>query len=76
MAFLQICQEITDSCRSNKVVVVGDFNFPNIDRANRGVNGSNGVQFLKCVQEGFLKQYVEALTRERATLVLVLGWAS
>lgn len=37
----QICQETAGSYMSNKVVVVGDFNFPNIDRECHSAKGLN-----------------------------------
>jgi len=52
-------------CKSNRVVVVGDFNFPFIDwdsLSDRGVAGG-----------GFLKQCVDSPAREGAILYLVLG---
>ena len=37
------------------------------------VKGLDGVEFVKCVQESFLRQHVEDPTRERAKLDLLLG---
>ena len=35
----QICKEITDSSKKNRVVIVGDFNFPNIDWDSHSIRG-------------------------------------
>lgn len=51
----QICWEIADSCQTNKVVKVGDFNFPNLDRDCQSAKGMDGIEFTKCIQESFLK---------------------
>ncbi|XP_059811731.1 uncharacterized protein LOC132384561 [Hypanus sabinus] len=52
---------------------MGDFNFPNIDWHLISSNGLDGAEFVKCVQDGFLSQYVDRLTRRNAILDLVLG---
>lgn len=56
----EICREIPDSC-STRVVMVGDFIFPNIDRDFHCAKGLDAVEFVKCVLESFIWQYVEAL---------------
>ena len=69
----QICRQILARCKSNRVVVVGDFNFPYIDWDSLSARGVDGAEFVRSVQEGFLKQYVDSPTREGAILDLVLG---
>ena len=54
------------------VVVVGDFNFPLLTGTHL-VRGVDGAEFVRSIQEGFLKQYVDSPTREGAILDLVLG---
>ena len=54
-------------------MIVGDFNFPHIDWDSDTVKGLDGVEFVKCVQENFLYQYIEVPTREGAILDLLLG---
>lgn len=46
-----------------RVVILGDFNFPNIDLDCHSAKGLDGMVFFKC-QESFLLQYVEPYKRE------------
>ena len=69
----EIAKQIMDRCGGHRVVIVGDFNFPNIDWNLCRSNSSDGAVFVQCVQEGFLTQYVDRPTRGGATLDLVLG---
>eukprot|EP00061_Rhincodon_typus_P001690 g15475.t1 len=52
---------------------MGDFNFHNIDWDSLSVRGLDGAEFVRSIQDGFLEQYVNSPTRERAILDLVLG---
>ena len=52
---------------------MGEFNFPDIDWHLINSNGLDGAEFVKCVQDGFLLQYVDRPTRGNAILNLVLG---
>lgn len=38
-----------------------------------GVKGLDGVEFVRCVQESFLSQYVEVPTRKSATFYPFIG---
>ena len=69
----QIGKQILERCDNNRVVVMGDFNFPNIDWNIPRVRGLDGEEFVRCVQEGFLTQYVDKPTRGEAVLDLVFG---
>jgi len=69
----QLCRQIFEQCNKNRVVVVGDFNFPYIDWDSLSARGLDGAEFVRTVREGFLKQYFNSPTREGATLDLVLG---
>ena len=69
----QICRQILARCKSNRVVVVGDFNLPYINWYSLSAWGVDGAEFVRSTQEGFLKQYVDSPTREGAILDLVLG---
>eukprot|EP00061_Rhincodon_typus_P000197 g10876.t1 len=69
----QICRQIMERWRSNKVVVMGDFKCPNIDWDSLSVRGLDGAEFVRSIQEGFLEQYEHSPTGEGAILDLVLG---
>ena len=69
----QIGKQILERCSNNRVVVMGDFNFPNIDWNIPRVRGLDGEEFVRCVQEGFLTQHVDKPTRGEAVLDLVLA---
>ena len=43
---------------------MGDFNFPHIDWEAHSVKGLVGLEFVKCVQDSFLQQYIEVPTRD------------
>lgn len=61
---------------SHRRGVVVDFNFPNIDLNYHSAKSLDKVEFVKCVQERFLKQFVEDPARERAKLDLFLrNWS-
>eukprot|EP00061_Rhincodon_typus_P000926 g13208.t1 len=70
---VQICRQVLERCRSNRVVVMGDFNCPNIDWDSLNVRGLDGAEFVRSIQKGFIEQYVNSPTREGAILDLVLG---
>eukprot|EP00061_Rhincodon_typus_P015154 g42674.t1 len=40
------------------------------DRDSFGIRGLAGAEFVRCIQGGFMKQYVDSPTREGATLDL------
>eukprot|EP00061_Rhincodon_typus_P019076 g48527.t1 len=69
----QICSQILEKSEKSRVVVVGDFDFPIIDRDSLRTRVLDREQFVRCVQEGFLRPYVDNPTREEAILDLVLG---
>ncbi|XP_067915582.1 dynein axonemal heavy chain 3-like [Heterodontus francisci] len=68
-----ICREITVRCKNYRVLIMGDFNYPNINWDSKNVKGRVGEELLKCVQENFLVQYVSSPMRKEALLDLVLG---
>eukprot|EP00061_Rhincodon_typus_P000587 g12144.t1 len=70
---VQICGQIMERCRSNRLVVMGDFNFPYIDWDSLGVRGLDGAEFVRSIQDGFLEQCVNSPIREGAILDLVSG---
>ena len=68
----QICRQILERCKNNRIVVVGDFNFPYIDWDSL-LGAWMEQEFVRTVQEGFLKQYVNSPSWEGARLDWVLG---
>jgi len=54
--------------RNNRLIIFGDFNFPNINWDSHSVTNLEVADFLKCIQENFLCQYVEGPTRDGAVL--------
>lgn len=54
--------------QSNNFIVVGNFNFPNIDSVILSTKSLNGAEFVRSVQNSFLKQYVDNPTRGYLTL--------
>ena len=67
----EMCNFITRTASNKRCIILGDFNFPNIDWVNyTGNNESN--EFLDSVLENFLSQEVHEPTRENNILDLVL----
>ena len=48
----RIARMILEKSESNRVVVMGDFNFPNIDWESYSSSTLDGSVFVQCVQEG------------------------
>uniref|UniRef100_UPI00398EB4CB uncharacterized protein isoform X1 n=1 Tax=Pristiophorus japonicus TaxID=55135 RepID=UPI00398EB4CB len=66
-----IKQEIRDVCNKGTAIIMGDFNL-HIDWANQTGNNAVEEDFLECIRDGFLDQYVEEPTRELAILDWVM----
>jgi len=64
---------IKEVCHNNDVVIMGDFNFPNIDWNNNVVAKGQGLEFLEVLDDCFLFQSVKECTRDNAVLDLVLS---
>ena len=64
--------EITKASRSDRVCIVGDFNFRDIDWKNITGDGDS-QEFLEMVQDNFLYQNVLVPTRGENILDLVLS---
>ena len=60
----QIWRQILARCKTHRLVVVGDFNFPHIDWNSFSARGVDGAEFVRSIQEDFLKQYVDSPTRK------------
>lgn len=55
----QKCRYIRERCKSNSVIVVGDFNVPNIDEDLLSAKAVDRVEFVRCIPEVLLKQYLD-----------------
>ena len=66
-----IRQEIRDACVKGTSVIMVDFNLP-IDWESQINHSTIEEEFLECIRDGFLEQYVEEPTREQVTLDWVL----
>ena len=68
---ISLCNMIREVC-GKPLVLMGDFNFPDIDwTASHGLSTAS-QQFVDCVDEAFLTQHVQQATRKNAVLDLVL----
>eukprot|EP00061_Rhincodon_typus_P011925 g37304.t1 len=69
----QICRQILARCKSNRAVVVGDFNFPCNDWDSLSAWDADGREFMRSIQKDILIQYLNSPTRRGALLDLILG---
>ena len=68
----RLLRELIDSIakKYNKVLLLGDFNYPKIDWKNSVVNStpfSQEMQFYNCLENNFLTQHIKDFTRYRGT---------
>ena len=59
---------IKEASKDDKILLVGDFNYKNIDWINHTVNGtkySEPTKFYDCIQDCYLQQHVHEYTRHR-----------
>ena len=64
---------IREVCQKFEVVIMGDFNYPNIDWDNNVIAKGQGIEFLEVLDDCFLYQLVKECTRDNAILDLVLS---
>ena len=64
--------ELLSLTEKRRCVIVGDFNYPDIDWQNSSV-GAQGYQFYECIKDSFLYQHVYAATRGGSLLDLILS---
>lgn len=62
---------ITEACKSGEIVLMGDFNFPNIDWDDNVAVNDREAGFLDVIQDSFLQQMVHQGTRDSAILDLI-----
>ena len=71
-------RQIREASRSKTLVLMGDFNHPNIFWRDNTAGHKQSRRFLKCAEDNFLLQMIEEPKRRGAMLDLVLttrrGW--
>ncbi|XP_065440587.1 mitoferrin-1 isoform X1 [Chrysemys picta bellii] len=65
-------KQLTKSSKAQDLVVMGDFNYPDICWENNTVGHRLSNKFLDCIADNFLFQKVEKATRGEAVLDLIL----
>ncbi|PKU32319.1 adaptin ear-binding coat-associated protein 1 [Limosa lapponica baueri] len=64
-------KQLGEVSRSLALLLVGDFNLPDINWAHNTAEREQSRRFLECVEDNFLTQLVRELTREGALLDLL-----
>ena len=67
----EINKEITFACENGTAIIMGNFNL-HINWSNQVGQGSHEEEFIECIRDSFLEQYVMEPMREQAILDLVL----
>ena len=57
MAGREINKEITDACKNGTAIIMGNFNLY-INWSNQVGQGSLEEEFIECIRDSFLEQYV------------------
>ena len=72
---LEDLQQVLDNLSTSELIMVGDFNLPDVDWPNsRATNNSTNYDLLfDVIQDNFLSQLVSEPTREQNILDLVLA---
>ncbi|GAB0179159.1 hypothetical protein GRJ2_000381200 [Grus japonensis] len=65
-------RQIGAASRSQALVLMGDFNHPDICRRDNAAERKQSMKFLECVRDNFLLQVIEEPTRRGAMLDLIL----
>uniref|UniRef100_A0A803T8Q3 Reverse transcriptase domain-containing protein n=1 Tax=Anolis carolinensis TaxID=28377 RepID=A0A803T8Q3_ANOCA len=66
------CQQLTKQAQRRDIVVMGDFNYPDICWKTNSAKSTKSNKFLTCLADNFMVQKVEEATRGSATLDLIL----
>jgi hypothetical protein len=66
---IRICQAINEVCREQErhIIIMGDFNYKEINWEKLEGKGERQEHFLECIQENYLHQKVKECTRFRGT---------
>jgi len=66
-----LCRQLGEVSRSLPLVLLGDFNFPDIFRIYNTVDREQSQRFLECVGDNFVTQLVKEATRGSKILDLL-----
>jgi len=69
----EISRQLIKELQAKNFVLMGDYNYPDIDWEDNVGTTMNSREFLECLEEGFLTQHVRELTRGAACLDLVIS---
>ena len=65
--------EIINKTGEEQVIIMGDFNLPDIEWSTLSASSKTGIKFVDCIQDSFLVQHVNENTRCKNILDLVLS---
>jgi len=68
--------QVQEALRSQSLVLLGDFNHPNICWKSSTASGRQSRRFLECIEDNFLSQIIDTPTQGDAILDLMLTNAS
>ena len=66
-------RQLIRELQSRNFLIMGDFNYPDIDWDTNEGESPNAKMFLECLEDGFLTQHVREPTRGTACLDLVIS---
>uniref|UniRef100_A0A803KBH9 Reverse transcriptase domain-containing protein n=1 Tax=Xenopus tropicalis TaxID=8364 RepID=A0A803KBH9_XENTR len=69
----QLLLQIEKAASLGQVIIMGDFNYPDIDWGNSTARTVNGNKFINLLHDNFMSQVVEEPTRNHAILDLVIS---
>ena len=66
-------RQLIRELQPHNFLLMGDFNYPDIDWENYEGGGPNSRMFLECLEDGFLTQHIKEPTRGQACLDLIIS---
>ena len=69
----QLIAQMERAARAGMVIIMGDFNYPEIDWSNGTAATVKGQTFINLLQDNFKVQFIEAPTRNDALFDLVIS---
>ncbi|XP_073519598.1 uncharacterized protein [Phyllobates terribilis] len=67
-----LMRQIDEVAKNNEVLIMGDFNYPDIDWETESCRSQKGNRFLSIIKDNYLSQLVQEPTRGTALLDLIL----